>query len=98
MQGTIGGIIALGLGVALGVVDALGADPPPIGTVFVLTFAVLYIATYYPLMIPGSTATPYQWAAWGLGAALALLGERRPELLEAYRWREAFLAANPSLA
>ena len=33
-----------------------------------------------------------------LYAALALLGERRPELLAAYRWREAFLAANPSLA
>jgi pre-rRNA-processing protein TSR3 len=29
-----------------------------------------------------------------LWAALALLGEPRPELLAGYRWREAFLAAN----
>jgi ribosome biogenesis protein Tsr3 len=33
-----------------------------------------------------------------LYAALALLGEPRPELLATYRWRDAFLAANPSLA
>jgi pre-rRNA-processing protein TSR3 len=33
-----------------------------------------------------------------LYAALAILGEPRPELLESYRWREAFLAANPGLA
>jgi pre-rRNA-processing protein TSR3 len=33
-----------------------------------------------------------------LYAALALLGEPRPELLAAYRWREDFLAANPGLA
>jgi pre-rRNA-processing protein TSR3 len=32
-----------------------------------------------------------------LYAALAILGEPRPELLAAYRWREAFLAANPAL-
>lgn len=32
-----------------------------------------------------------------LFAALALLGERRPELLVAYRWRAEFLAANPTL-
>jgi len=33
-----------------------------------------------------------------LYAALALLGEPRPELLADYRWREQFLAANPGLA
>jgi len=33
-----------------------------------------------------------------LYAAVLLLGEPRPELLAHYRWREAFLAANPSLA
>jgi pre-rRNA-processing protein TSR3 len=33
-----------------------------------------------------------------LYAALALLGERRPELLDGYRWRDEFLAANPQLA
>lgn len=32
-----------------------------------------------------------------LYAALALLGEPRPELLAGYRWREQFLAANPGL-
>jgi hypothetical protein len=74
MQGTIGGIIALGLAVARGVVDAAGATPPRIGTIFVLTFSVAYVSTYYPLMIPGSTANPMQWAAWGLGMALAFLG------------------------
>lgn len=33
-----------------------------------------------------------------LFAAAALLGTPRPELLQAYRWREAFLSANPELA
>jgi pre-rRNA-processing protein TSR3 len=33
-----------------------------------------------------------------LYAALALLGDPRPELLGGYRWREAFMQANPSLA
>lgn len=33
-----------------------------------------------------------------LYAALALLGEPRPELLARYRWRAEFLAANPGLA
>jgi ribosome biogenesis protein Tsr3 len=33
-----------------------------------------------------------------LYAALVVLGERRPELLEQYRWREPFLALNPQLA
>jgi len=32
-----------------------------------------------------------------LYAALALLGEVHPELLAQYHWREAFLAANPTL-
>lgn len=32
-----------------------------------------------------------------LYAALCLLGEPRPELLAAYRWRADFLAANPGL-
>jgi pre-rRNA-processing protein TSR3 len=32
-----------------------------------------------------------------LYAALALLGEPRPELLADYRWREDFLRANPGL-
>ena len=32
-----------------------------------------------------------------LYAALCLLGEPRPELLDHYRWRAAFLAANPAL-
>ena len=32
-----------------------------------------------------------------LYAALALLGEPRPDLLEGYRWAEAFLAANAEL-
>jgi pre-rRNA-processing protein TSR3 len=32
-----------------------------------------------------------------LYAALVLLGEDRPELLAGYRWRDAFLAANPEL-
>ena len=32
-----------------------------------------------------------------LYAALALLGRPRADLLEAYRWREDFLAANPDL-
>lgn len=32
-----------------------------------------------------------------LYAALVLLGERRPELLEHYRWREQFLALNPRI-
>jgi hypothetical protein len=74
MQGTIGGVIALGLGVVRGVVDLAGATPPRIGTIFVLSFGLCYSAVYYPLMIPGSTAKPMQWAAWGLGAALATLG------------------------
>jgi pre-rRNA-processing protein TSR3 len=33
-----------------------------------------------------------------LYAALAILGEPRPELLAAYHWREAFLDRNPGLA
>ena len=33
-----------------------------------------------------------------LYAALAMLGEPRPELLDAYRWRDAFLERNPDLA
>ena len=33
-----------------------------------------------------------------LYAALAMLGDRRPELLAHYHWREQFLAANPQLA
>lgn len=33
-----------------------------------------------------------------LYAALALLGDPRPELLAHYRWRDAFLRANPALA
>lgn len=33
-----------------------------------------------------------------LYAALALLGEPRPELLAGYRWADEFLAANPGLA
>ncbi|MBK7878005.1 MAG: hypothetical protein IPJ77_20265 [Planctomycetes bacterium] len=33
-----------------------------------------------------------------LYAALALLGDPRPELLAHYRWREEFLRANPALA
>lgn len=33
-----------------------------------------------------------------LFAATVLLGQPRPELLAGYRWREAFLAANPALA
>lgn len=33
-----------------------------------------------------------------LYAATVLLGEPRPELLDGYRWREVFLAANPGLA
>lgn len=32
-----------------------------------------------------------------LFAASCILGDPRPELLEGYRWREAFLAANPGL-
>lgn len=32
-----------------------------------------------------------------LYAALVLLGDRRPELLDAYRWRDPFLALNPSI-
>lgn len=32
-----------------------------------------------------------------LYAACALLGEPRPDFLHAYRWAEAFLAANPGL-
>ena len=32
-----------------------------------------------------------------LYAALAILGEPRPELLAAYHWREAFLERNPTL-
>jgi len=32
-----------------------------------------------------------------LYAALALLGEVHPELLDGYHWRERFLAANPTL-
>ena len=32
-----------------------------------------------------------------LYAALALLGDRRPELLAQYRWREEFLRRNPAL-
>jgi pre-rRNA-processing protein TSR3 len=31
-------------------------------------------------------------------AALAILGDVRPEILEGYRWAERFLAANPDLA
>ncbi len=33
-----------------------------------------------------------------LYAALVLLGEPRPDLLEGYRWREEFLRANPDLS
>jgi len=33
-----------------------------------------------------------------LYAALALLGDKRPELLLSYRWREEFLRLNPALA
>jgi pre-rRNA-processing protein TSR3 len=33
-----------------------------------------------------------------LYAALALLGELRPELLDGYRWAREFLASNPGLA
>ncbi len=33
-----------------------------------------------------------------LFAACAILGEPRPELLDGYRWRDAFLRANPELA
>jgi len=33
-----------------------------------------------------------------LYAALAILGHARRELLDGYRWREAFLSANPGLA
>lgn len=32
-----------------------------------------------------------------LYAALAILGDRRPELLAEYRWAQAFLDANPNL-
>jgi len=32
-----------------------------------------------------------------LYAALAILGEPRPDLLDGYRWRDEFLAANPGL-
>jgi hypothetical protein len=74
MQGLIGGTIALGLGIARGVVDEAGAEPPRIGTIFVLTFGVAYAATYFPLMIPGPPPSGLAWAAWGLGLCLALLG------------------------
>lgn len=74
MQGLIGGTIAIGLGIARGVVDEAGADPPRIGTIFVLTFGVLYVSTYFPLMVPGHTPSGPVWAAWGLGVCLALLG------------------------
>jgi ribosome biogenesis protein Tsr3 len=33
-----------------------------------------------------------------LYAALAILGDPRPELLREYRWREAFFELNPTLA
>jgi ribosome biogenesis protein Tsr3 len=33
-----------------------------------------------------------------LYAALCVLGDRRPELLASYRWRDEFLARNPALA
>ncbi len=74
MQGLIGGTIALGLGIVRAVVDEAGKDPPPIGPIFVLAYGVAYAATYFPLMIPGPPPTATQWAEWGLGAALALLG------------------------
>ena len=74
MQGLIGGTIALGLGIVRGVVDEAGANPPRIGTIFVLTFGVCYVSTYFPLMIPGVTPNSYTWAGWGLGMSLALLG------------------------
>ena len=32
-----------------------------------------------------------------LVAALAILGDPRPELLDDYRWRDEFLSANPAL-
>ncbi|MDN5937683.1 MAG: hypothetical protein L0H83_03390 [Salinisphaera sp.] len=74
MQGLIGGTIAIGLGIARAVVDLAGPAPPRIGTIFVLTFGVAYVSTYFPLMIPGAVPTATQWAEWGLGAGLALLG------------------------
>jgi hypothetical protein len=74
MQGLIGGTIAIGLGIARGVVDEAGPNPPRIGTIFVLTFGVAYISTYFPLMVPGPTPSGSVWAAWGLGMSLALLG------------------------
>jgi hypothetical protein len=74
MQGLIGGTIALGLGIVRAVVDAAGKKPPRIGPIFVLAYGLAYAATYFPLMIPGPPPTDIQWAEWGLGAALALLG------------------------
>lgn len=49
-------------------------------------------------------STIYEDPASGLAsvealyAALAILGDPRPELLREYRWREAFLELNPALA
>jgi hypothetical protein len=74
MQGLIGGCIALGLGIARGVVDEAGDAPPRIGTIFVLGYGLAYVATYYPLMLSGAEPTTVQWVAWGLGVGLACLG------------------------
>lgn len=57
------------------------------------------LATAYP-RTSGIVPDPEQGLASieALYAALALLGDARPELLAHYRWREEFLRLNPSLA
>ena len=77
MQGLVGGTLAGCLGVARGVVDltgsAPGEDPPRIAQILVLAFGVSYVSIYLPL-VTIADPTRCQWATWGLGMSLALLG------------------------
>ena len=77
MQGLVGGTLAGCLGVARGVVDLVGSapgeDPPRIVQILVLALGVGYVSIYLPL-VTIADPTRCQWATWGLGMSLALLG------------------------
>lgn len=73
IQGWLGATFAAGLGITRCINDGVGGDPDPVLTVFVVAFGVGYAVVYFPLFTQASPSGD-QWATWGLGTLLALLG------------------------
>jgi hypothetical protein len=76
MQGLVGGTLAGCQGVARAVVDLFGSNLKEdlrFMQILVLALGVGYVSIYLPL-VTSAAPTGSQWAAWGLGMSLALVG------------------------